>query len=606
MSNLKKGNNLASNIELSSITVDGGENNKRDNWWEHNVSEQFPIKSVKEADGSVDIEVSKPHEGCIIKTTLKNSKMNGESRILSSQYVLMATLTFVDGIASGPCTIYDNGHLLLQGTFVNGYLEGKAKEYDAKGQLISEWFYEKGKKLNIIQVKEMGAGYWKECDENGNIIRISQKDDSGNNNGYCFYYDKSNNLDRVCQWINGSEVLYNGQFKLFDEPHQKWLEGTFVNGYLEGKAKEYDAKGQLISEWFYEKGKKLNIIQVKEMGAGYWKECDENGNIIRISQKDDSGNNNGLCYSYSNGKVSRVSLWKEGKEVELLKQFSGNTMIEYKNGHKVYEGEYLDSKKEGYPRNGKGIEFDEDGKTKTFQGNYKNGKRHGKGEEFQNGIAKKEQEWIRGYSEVEFGLIQAVILLVYILLVYISFAVYSLLGTIILALMIVYLYIRRKHFSWLKNKGWIVSEFDVLANIIIENHLDSCDEKKCKSKTKKCCRKLLESVYNVIYVVLIIIFIIFLVYSIFFRTPYAVGFFNKSYNIGKHHANWYLVFKISNYPFLQKIEIKNIYYYYVLSFTIKNCISLQSIQIGLMGSDYSYNLYYSSFVIRSIELILNI
>ena len=496
MSNLKKGNNLASNIELTSITVDGGENNKRDNWWEHNVTEQFPIKSVKETDGSVDIEVSKPHEGCIIKTTLKNSKMNGESRILSSQYVLMATLTFVDGIASGPCTIYDNGHLLLQ--------------------------------------------------------------------------------------------------------------GAFVNGYLEGKAKEYDAKGQLISEWFYEKGKKLNIIQVKEMGAGYWKECDDNGNIIRISQKDDSGNNNGLCYSYSNGKVSRVSLWKEGKEVKLLKQFSGNTMIEYKNGHKVYEGEYLDSKKEGYPRNGKGIEFDEDGKTKTFQGNYKNGKRHGKGEEFQNGIAKKEQEWIRGYSEVEFGLIQAVILLVYILLVYISFAVYSLLGTIILALMIVYLYIRRKHFSWLKNKGWIVSEFDVLANIIIENHLDSCDEKKCKSKTKKCCRKLLESVYNVIYVVLIIIFIIFLVYSIFFRTPYAVGFFNKSYNIGKHHANWYLVFKISNYPFLQKIEIKNIYYYYVLSFTIKNCISLQSIQIGLMGSDYSYNLYYSSFVIRSIELILNI
>ena len=229
---MNKGNNSAPKIELTSITVDGGDNNKRDNWWEHNVSEQFPIKSVKETDGSVDIKVNKPHEGCIIKTTLKNSKMNGESRILSSQYVLMATLTFVDGIASGPgpCTIYDNGHLLLQ--------------------------------------------------------------------------------------------------------------GTFVNGYLEGKAKEYDTKGQLVSEWFYEKGKKLNIIQVKEMGKGYWKECDDNGNIIRISQKDDSGNNNGLCYSYSNGKICRVSLWKEGKEVELLKQFSGNTMIEYKNGHKVYEGEY--------------------------------------------------------------------------------------------------------------------------------------------------------------------------------------------------------------------------------------------------------------------------
>ena len=184
--------------------------------------------------------------------------MNGESRILSSNNVLMATLTFVDGIASGPCTIYDNGHLLLQ--------------------------------------------------------------------------------------------------------------GTFVNGYLEGKAKEYDTKGQLVSEWFYEKGKKLNIIQVKEMGAGYWKECDDNGNIIRISQKDDSGNNNGLCYSYSNGKISRVSLWKEGKEVELLKQFSGNTMIEYKNGHKVYEGEYLDSIKEVIPEMAKESNLMKMARQKYFKG----------------------------------------------------------------------------------------------------------------------------------------------------------------------------------------------------------------------------------------------
>ena len=40
-------------------------------------------------------------------------------------------------------------------------------------------------------------------------------------------------------------------------------------------------------------------------------------------------------------------------------------------------------------------------------------------------------------------------------------------------------------------------------------------------------------------------------------------------------------------------------------FELKNLPQLQSIQIGIIGSD-SYNFRYSSFVIRGIELILNI
>ena len=40
-------------------------------------------------------------------------------------------------------------------------------------------------------------------------------------------------------------------------------------------------------------------------------------------------------------------------------------------------------------------------------------------------------------------------------------------------------------------------------------------------------------------------------------------------------------------------------------FELKNCPQLQSIQIGTIGSS-SYNFYYSSFVIRGIDMILNI
>ena len=41
-------------------------------------------------------------------------------------------------------------------------------------------------------------------------------------------------------------------------------------------------------------------------------------------------------------------------------------------------------------------------------------------------------------------------------------------------------------------------------------------------------------------------------------------------------------------------------------FELKNLPQLQSIQIGTVESKSSYNFYYSSFVIRGIELILNI
>ena len=138
MSNLKMGEDCASGIELTTIRVKGSGNHNADTWWEYDVSEQFPIKSANETNGSVNIEVDKPHEGCLIRTTLKNSKMEGESCIYSKDNVLMAKLTFVDGVATGPCSIYNNGYLFFSGYFENGYREGRGKEYEEKNMTEME------------------------------------------------------------------------------------------------------------------------------------------------------------------------------------------------------------------------------------------------------------------------------------------------------------------------------------------------------------------------------------------------------------------------------------------------------------------------------------
>ena len=65
-------------------------------------------------------------------------------------------------------------------------------------------------------------------------------------------------------------------------------------------------------------------------------------------------------------------------------------------------------------------------------------------------------------------------------------------------------------------------------------------------------------------------------------------------------------FHILNCESLESIQIGEWSFSdYAGEFELKNLPQLQSIQIGTIGSD-SYNFYYSSFVIRGIELILNI
>ena len=65
-------------------------------------------------------------------------------------------------------------------------------------------------------------------------------------------------------------------------------------------------------------------------------------------------------------------------------------------------------------------------------------------------------------------------------------------------------------------------------------------------------------------------------------------------------------FHILNCESLESIQIGEFSFSdFAGDFELKNLPQLQSIQIGTIGSD-SYNFYYSSFVIRGIDMILNI
>ena len=286
--------------------------------------------------------------------------------------VLIGEFVYVNGEANGSCKLYnEDGILYFEGYLKNGYREGYGVEYDIEGNVIFEGLYKEGMRTNIIAMKEM-KGYFKELNGKGELLSICEKNKNYENDGICYFYSNGV-IDRISEYKNGKEISDSGYCRIYDEPHHVFFEGHFEDGKREGKGKEIDLNGEVVFDGFYSNGRRMNIFEMKEM-KGYWKEVNEEGELISICHKNKKYENDGICYFYSNSKIDKVSEWKNGKEVNVLKRFEGNKMTEYKNGMMIYKGGYLNNIESDYARHGMGEEYGRKGKI-VYKGEYDNGKR---------------------------------------------------------------------------------------------------------------------------------------------------------------------------------------------------------------------------------------
>ena len=211
MSNIAECNRTNIGIKLSSIVVSGG-NNKRGECWNYNVNSQFPVIPTNMKNGELSISVESPHRGYSIQTTLINGMLNGKSSILNEENIEIASLVYVDGIASGPCILYDEkGVIFFEGYLENGYREGRGKEYNEKGEVVFDGFFKEGKRMNIVELKEM-KGYWKEMNEENEVISICKKNEKNENDGICYFF-VNGRIDKVSEWKNGEEVIVLKRFE---------------------------------------------------------------------------------------------------------------------------------------------------------------------------------------------------------------------------------------------------------------------------------------------------------------------------------------------------------------------------------------------------------
>ena len=454
MSSLAKPSFHAGNVYVDITPDEQVESTKRGQCWEYKVSDQFPVKSFPDESGQVDVDVGYPHRGYHIQTTLKNKKMNGKSTILSKNDVIVAKLTFENGVASGPCTLYDDsGILFFRGYFENGYRHGRGTEYDEEGNEIFSGYFSQGKRL------------------------------------------------------------------------------------------------------------KLEAVANKK---GYWKEVDHKNRMVRVFKKDDNGEYSGINYIYSDGNIKRISKWKSGKEVQLIKQFNGSKMIEYKNGQKCYSGGFVNDLDADYSRNGEGEEYDKNGKTVVFKGHYRNGVRHGQGMVYSNNAVKYKRTWIAGHSKpallATLIIIFAIVIAAYLLDIYC--------GLVLTAILWLLLLIRWKAPKLFGKK--ISKNTDL--ELMMEYIGDSFPVCECFA--------------NYIYVItislltllLLCVGILFAIYCSY-NNPY-ISIFKSSYVVKSNSKNNLSGFQLSNKPFLKVINIGDDCFGRVSIFQIHKLNSLRSLTIG--------------------------
>ena len=332
---------------------------------------------------------------------------------------------------------------------------------------------------------------------------------------------------------------------------------------------------------------------------GYWKELDDDDSVISVSKLDDYQNKYGVCYFYNRNEITRVSEWKNGKEINVVKQFNGKIMTEYRSGHKRYEGGYLNSLKKNYPRNGHGKEYETDGVSLSFEGWYLNGKRYGEGISYKKRTVHRKTMWIYGHSKgaIFFYLALLAIILTAITIMCFYYnticGVIVLLASIILLVTIYRLLFCNKYIVIKKDKDLNRASSKAVTIVVLSSSCNKLSELYLWSFKLLNFLEIGDDCFGSVKT--------FKIDGLKCLISIKIGnnsFTNKKNSWGNDESK---SFHILNCESLESIQIGEFSFSdYAGVFELKNLPQLQSIQIGTIER-YSYNFFDSSFVLRGIE-----
>ena len=263
---------------------------------------------------------------------------------------------YIDGKRNGKGREYDiNDKIIFEGDFINGNQRPKEYKYDNADYYVLEYEGE------ILEGERNGKG--KEYSNYGRRLLFEGEYLKGNRwNGKYKEYDNNDKIIGEKEYING-EIIENDEYKSDEK--------------LKNKNEDNDNKTKKVVKEFYEETDKIRFEGV------YLK--DEKWNGIMYNKNDN------FKIEIKDGKwnlnESNFNIKYLGRNKYIIQDKNG-IIKEYYNGYLIYEGEYLNDK-----RNGKGKGFGENGEI-IFEGEFKDG-------EVWNGKLKGLIEFVR-YQKVEF------------------------------------------------------------------------------------------------------------------------------------------------------------------------------------------------------------
>ena len=200
--------------------------------------------------------------------------------------------------------------------------------------------------------------------------------------------------------VDGKETLLTDTLekeieKIIEESMKKHNDVIDKNGLKV----TYDG-GNEIWRGLYRIGKRYSILTKHKGMKGFFKEMNENGNLLSVSEYDDEWRKNGKCFEYEGGRMVRECEYKNGVMMRVVREWKGEVMIEYDvNGMRVYEGGFEGDMTKGFIREGEGTEYGIDGKSALYVGGWKKGKREGEGSEFKDCFPVYIGEWKNGLKD---------------------------------------------------------------------------------------------------------------------------------------------------------------------------------------------------------------
>lgn len=295
------------------------------------------IKTISKSGSKLKYENYYPTRHLLCEGEIIDDKRSGIWKYYDNYGVLQKTEKYKSGIIQDTVfTYFPNGNIQSIIQYKDDELDGIYLKYNVFGHLIQEGRYSEGEAVND----------WYEYYPDGSL-REEYAFNRGIQHGFYRNYAVNGKLENYEIYSDGISVAsiyldtngmdmqrfgqFNGKIQLKDPS------GTFVrfechynSGVIDGEAKWYDAKQQLITLGNFVNGKREGMWKWYDLNGKIWKKVDYiNGKI-----------HGELIEYYENGKILTRQKYQYGKS-------EGETVFYHNNGNKETEAVYIDDLRHG-------------------------------------------------------------------------------------------------------------------------------------------------------------------------------------------------------------------------------------------------------------------